>query len=56
VNVNGFGASLLWIYLQKNKNIEPNGEIKDNFTKFIICTDGEVVNRFEPFEKLKLVE
>lgn len=49
VVVKGKGISPLYKYLtEKETNPKFAGEIKWNFTKFLIGKDGEVVNRFEP--------
>jgi glutathione peroxidase len=49
VVVKGAGITPLYQYLT-SKQTDPKfaGEIKWNFTKFLIGRDGEVVNRFEP--------
>jgi len=38
VNVNGFGISSLYDYMVDQ--IPVGGDIKDNFTKFLICREG----------------
>lgn len=49
VEVNGEGKSDLYEFLtSKEKNPEFAGDIKWNFTKFLLSKDGKVVARFEP--------
>ncbi|MBP5222936.1 MAG: glutathione peroxidase [Lachnospiraceae bacterium] len=38
-----------------DKNYKENPDIKWNFTKFVIDREGNVVQRFEPTEKMELV-
>ena len=57
----GFGASPLGVKLSDtvkkiDKDYQKNGNIKWNFTKFLISRDGEIVARFEPTEMRKLKE
>lgn len=57
----GFGASPLGVKLSDtvkkiDKDYQKNGNIKWNFTKFLISRDGEIVARFEPTEMRKLRE
>jgi len=35
---------------------QKTGDIRWNFTKFLISRDGEVLERFEPTESMKKVE
>jgi glutathione peroxidase len=43
--------------LQKSdKNYKNNPDIKWNFTKFLIDRQGNVINRFEPTEKMMFIE
>ena len=37
-------------------NYKKNPDIKWNFTKFLIDREGNVVERFEPTEDMKVVE
>ncbi len=39
-----------------DKNYKENPDIKWNFTKFLIDREGNVVNRFEPTEDMKVVD
>jgi glutathione peroxidase len=49
VVVKGKGITPLYQHLtSKETNPKFGGDIKWNFTKFLIARDGEVVNRFEP--------
>jgi glutathione peroxidase len=49
VVVKGKGITPLYEQLtKKEKNAKLNGEIKWNFTKFLVGRDGEVIGRFEP--------
>jgi glutathione peroxidase len=52
VSVVGADQTPLYHYLtDKTKNPSVGGEIKWNFTKFLIARDGTPVNRFEPATK-----
>lgn len=54
VNVNGGDAHPLFKYLKEKTG---NKMIKWNYTKFLIDSDGEVINRYAPTTKpLKVVE
>ena len=56
VDVKGPEAHILFRYLTNNsKGILGNG-IKWNFTKFLICKDGKVLNRFAPTTKPEELE
>ncbi len=49
VSVKGDDTTPLYQYLtDKAKNPETGGEIKWNFTKFLVDKDGKVIARFEP--------
>jgi glutathione peroxidase len=49
VSVAGNDIAPLYAYLtDKNANPETGGEIKWNFTKFLIGKDGKILARFEP--------
>jgi glutathione peroxidase len=49
VVVKGEGITPLYLQLTKHeKDPKFNGDIKWNFTKFLVGRNGEVVNRFEP--------
>ena len=55
----GFGASPMGVMLsgvvkKTDKDYKKNGNVKWNFTKFLIGRDGEIVARFEPTEMKKL--
>ncbi len=52
VVVKGAGICPLYKYLT-SKETDPKfgGDIKWNFTKFLVARDGTVVNRFEPAVK-----
>lgn len=55
----GFGASPMGVMLsgvvkKADKDYKKNGNVKWNFTKFLIGRDGEIVARFEPTEMKKL--
>ena len=43
------------IVKKMDKDYKNNGNIKWNFTKFLIDRDGEIVDRFEPTEDMKNV-
>ena len=53
VEVNGDNESPLFTYL---KSQQPGGDIKWNFTKFLVTRDGRVVKRYEPAEKIADIE
>lgn len=57
----GFGVSPAGIMLsgvvrKADKDYKNNGDIKWNFTKFLIDRNGEIVARFEPTDMKKLKE
>ena len=57
----GFGMSPMGVMLsgvvkKTDKDYKNNGNIKWNFTKFIIDRNGEIVSRFEPTDMKKLKE
>ena len=56
----GFGMSPMGMMMagiakKMDKEYKKNGEVKWNFTKFLIGRDGEIVARFEPTEEMKVV-
>ncbi|MBR5353493.1 MAG: glutathione peroxidase [Bacteroidales bacterium] len=52
IDVNGANASPLYVWLKSKKP----GDIKWNFTKFLINRKGEVTRRFEPANPMSSVE
>jgi glutathione peroxidase len=46
--VKGDDQTPLYSYLTKDANPALAGDIKWNFTKFLVDRDGKVVQRFEP--------
>lgn len=57
----GFGGGPMSLILRgvvkkMDKDYKNNGNIKWNFTKFLISRDGEIVARFEPTASLKNVK
>ena len=48
IDVNGESAHPIYKYLKNNANGILNNEIKWNFTKFLIDSEGNVVDRFAP--------
>jgi glutathione peroxidase len=48
ISVKGSDQAPLYAYLTKNTGAGMTGEIKWNFTKFLVDRDGKVVQRFEP--------
>jgi glutathione peroxidase len=48
IDVNGENASPLYVWLKSQKGGIGGGNIKWNFTKFLIDKNGEVVARFAP--------
>jgi len=56
----GFGVSPLTMVLKgvvkkMDKDYKRNGNVKWNFTKFLISRDGEIIARFEPTAPMKTV-
>ena len=56
----GFGMSPMGLMMggvakKMDKDYKNNGEVKWNFTKFLIGKDGQIVARFEPTEDMKNV-
>ncbi|MBP5647192.1 MAG: glutathione peroxidase, partial [Bacteroidaceae bacterium] len=54
IEVNGENEHPLYTYLKANA--ENKNNIRWNFTKFLISTDGKVLRRFEPSDKMTDVE
>jgi glutathione peroxidase len=52
IDVNGVNASPLYVWLKSKKP----GDIKWNFTKFLLNRKGEVIRRFEPANPMSSVE
>ena len=52
IDVNGANASPLYVWLKTKKP----GDIKWNFTKFLLDRKGEVIRRFEPTNSMSTVE
>lgn len=57
----GFGASPMTLVLKgvvkkMDKDYKNNGNVKWNFTKFLINREGEIAARFEPAASLKDVQ
>jgi glutathione peroxidase len=48
VSVKGEDQTPLYQYLTKEADPTHTGDIKWNFTKFLVDRDGKVVQRFEP--------
>jgi glutathione peroxidase len=51
IEVNGDGASPLYVYLKSRRKGVLTPNIKWNFTKFLIDRNGNVVSRFAPTDK-----
>jgi glutathione peroxidase len=51
VSVVGTDQTPLYHYLSKETDQSVSGDIKWNFTKFLVARDGKVVQRFEPAVK-----
>jgi len=49
------GMMMAGIARKMDKDYKKNGEVKWNFTKFLIDRDGEIVARFEPTEDMTVV-
>jgi len=56
VDVNGKNEEPLYTYLKKQKNGIMGNNIKWNFTKFLIDSKGNVVERFAPTVEPKKIE
>ena len=50
------GLAMAAMCLARDVNYKKNPDIKWNFTKFLIDREGNVVERFEPTEDMKVVE
>lgn len=55
IDVNGENAHPLYKYLKANAKGILSNEIKWNFTKFLIDSEGNVVNRFAPTTSAKKI-
>lgn len=53
--MNPMGMMMAGIAKKMDKDYKKNGEVKWNFTKFLIGRGGEIVARFEPTEDMKVV-
>ncbi|MDR2418000.1 MAG: glutathione peroxidase, partial [Treponema sp.] len=51
IEVNGDGASPLYVYLKSQQKGLLTSNIKWNFTKFLINRNGTVASRFAPTDK-----
>jgi len=56
----GFGMSPMGVAMsgiakKMDKDYKKNGDVKWNFTKFLISRDGEMIARFEPIVAMKTV-
>jgi len=49
------GLMMSGIAKKMDKDYKKNGEVKWNFTKFLIGRDGTIAARFEPTEDMKAV-
>ena len=49
------GLMMSGIAKKMDKDYKTNGEVKRNFTKFLIGRDGAILARFEPTEDMKVV-
>lgn len=57
----GFGMSPMGLMMngvakKMDKDFKKNGEVKWNFTKFLIGRDGQIIARFEPTADMKTVK
>jgi len=48
IDVNGDGAHPLYAWLRSERSGPEGGDIRWNFTKFLLNRDGQVVERYEP--------
>ena len=53
---NPMGLILSQVVKKQDKDYKNNGDIKWNFTKFLIDREGNIVARFEPMNSLKKVK
>lgn len=51
--ISPMGAMMSGIAKKMDKDYKKNGEVKWNFTKFLIARDGTIAARFEPTEDMK---
>lgn len=57
INVNGPNTHPLFAYLKAQQpGLSPDGEIKWNFTKFLVDRNGRVVRRFAPTDTVGAIE
>ena len=49
------GVVMNGVARKMDKDFKNNGNVKWNFTKFLIGRDGEIMGRFEPTEKMEVV-
>ena len=49
------GLAMNGIAKKMDKDFKKNGNVKWNFTKFLISRDGEILARFEPTVPMKTV-
>ncbi len=54
INVKGKEISPLYDYLVKNNPVKPDKKIKWNFEKFLISSNGEIINRYQ--SKIKPID
>jgi Glutathione peroxidase len=50
------GIAMNAVAKKMDRDFKNNGNIKWNFTKFLISRDGEILARFEPTEKMENVK
>lgn len=53
--MNPMGVMMAGIARKMDKDYKKNGEVKWNFTKFLIGRDGAIIARFEPTEDMQAV-
>jgi len=53
--MNPMALAMNGIAKKMDKDFKKNGNVKWNFTKFLISRDGEIIARFEPTEAMKTV-
>jgi glutathione peroxidase len=56
IDVNGDGADPVYVWLKQQKKGFAGGDIRWNFTKFLINRDGQVIGRFAPTTTPKKIE